>query len=178
LRTRESPSKLDAEENQDLSVFNKFAVIAVRHNEVNNKDEESINEEEDDAEDLTKKIANDSNNFAESDIKETNDGENKPDNFDDKDEEISDNHGEFLKSAAKNDFGFNDQLQVGEDTLEEFNDFPKEGGNETTVNSFGTTFNFDSSSDFNNDHCNIVMALLDTLTARWTAPLGRRVPSK
>lgn len=169
MSARKSPSKLDAEDDQDISVFNELAVVTVWHNEFNNEDEETINEGEDNTEDFAEETANGSNDTTESDIKESDDGENKPDYFDDKDEEFSNNSSEFLKSATENNFRLNDQLQVGKETLEELNDFPKEGGNETTVNSFGTTFNFGSSSNFNDDDSNIIMAFLDNFTARWAA---------
>ena len=61
------------------------------------------------------------------------------------DNKSTDNLGEFLKSATKNDIGLNNQLQIVEETLEESNDFPKEGDDETVIDFFGTTFNFASS---------------------------------
>ena len=52
---------------------------------------------------------------------------------------------QHLKSATKDDFDLNDQLQVMEETLEKSNDFPKEGDGKTMIDIFGTTFNFSSS---------------------------------
>ena len=61
------------------------------------------------------------------------------------DEEISDKSSELLESAAKNDFGLNDQLQIVQKSLEKFNDFIEERDDETVVDVFRTAFNFDSS---------------------------------
>ena len=62
------------------------------------------------------------------------------------DEEFTDYHAsQYFKSAAKDDFGLNDQLQIVEEALKELNDFPKEGDDETVIDVFGTTFNFASS---------------------------------
>ena len=110
-------------------------------------------------------LPNGCNDFAESDVNETEDGENKINNFDDKlqnheqfsentekknprktyDEEFADNTGQYIKCATNDDIGLDDQLQVLEEILEESNDFPKEGDDETVINVFGTTFNFYSS---------------------------------
>ena len=48
------PSKLDAEDDQDLGVFNEVAVITVRNDDFNNEFEEAFNKEEDNGEDLAK----------------------------------------------------------------------------------------------------------------------------
>ena len=61
------------------------------------------------------------------------------------DEEFTDYASQYFKSAAKDDFGLNDQLQIVEEALKELNDFPKEGDDETVIDVFGTTFNFASS---------------------------------
>ena len=61
------------------------------------------------------------------------------------DEECADNTSQYIKCATNDDIGLDDQLQVLEEILEESNDFPKEGDDETVINVFGTTFNFDSS---------------------------------
>ena len=103
------------------------------------------------------------------------------------DEEFTDESSEFLKSAAKINFSLNDQLQVAEKILEEFNDFIKKRDDEIdiVIDVFRTTSNFDSSgyklsisfnsisrkyveirlTNFHNDICNIVMAFLDNLFA-------------
>ena len=60
-------------------------------------------------------------------------------------EKITDNRGEFLKSATKDDVSFNNQIQIVEETLEESNDFREEGDDESVIDIIGTTFNCDSS---------------------------------
>ena len=57
-KKKKSPSKLDAEYDQDISVSNVFALISVWRNDFNNEDEETINEEEKSGEDLVQEAAN------------------------------------------------------------------------------------------------------------------------
>ena len=57
-KRKKSPSKLDAEYDQDISVSNVFALISVWRNDFNNEDEETINEEEKSGEDLVEEAAN------------------------------------------------------------------------------------------------------------------------
>ena len=98
-----SPSKLYSEDNQDLSIFNEMAVITVWHDDFNNVFEEAFNEEEHNGENLAEEgtiykfvvninlinqqkpmekkkhhddLPNGCKNFAESDINETEDGQN------------------------------------------------------------------------------------------------------
>ena len=52
-----SSSKLDAKDNQDLSIFNEVAVITIWLNDLNEKDKETFNEEEQNGEDLAKEDA-------------------------------------------------------------------------------------------------------------------------
>ena len=61
------------------------------------------------------------------------------------DEKITDNHGEFLNSATKDDVSFNNQIQIVKEALEESNDFREEGNDETVIDVIGTAFNCDSS---------------------------------
>ena len=56
-KKKKSPSNLDAEEDQDFSIFYELAVISVWFNDFNNEDEETFNEEEDDTEDLAEESA-------------------------------------------------------------------------------------------------------------------------
>ena len=49
---KRSPSKLDAEDDQNLSVLDELAVITVWHNDINNQFEESIDEVDDKTEDI------------------------------------------------------------------------------------------------------------------------------
>ena len=56
-KRKKSPSKLDAEYDQDIGVSNIFALISVWRNDFNNEDEETINEEEESAEDLVEEAA-------------------------------------------------------------------------------------------------------------------------
>ena len=56
-KRKKSPSKLDAEYDQDIGVSNIFALISVWRNDFNNEDEETINKEEESAEDLVEEAA-------------------------------------------------------------------------------------------------------------------------
>ena len=57
-KKKKSPSKLDAEYDQDIGVSNVSALISVWRNNFNNEDEETINEEEESAEDPVEEAAN------------------------------------------------------------------------------------------------------------------------
>ena len=57
-KKKKSPSKLDAEYDQDISVSNIFALISVWRNDFNNEDEETINKEEKSGEDFVEEAAN------------------------------------------------------------------------------------------------------------------------
>ena len=57
-KKKKSPSKLDAEYDQDIGVSNIFALISVWRNDFNNEDEETINEEEKSGEDFVEEAAN------------------------------------------------------------------------------------------------------------------------
>ena len=52
-KKKQSPSKLDAEDDQNLSVFNEVAVTTIWFDDLNNEYEETFNEEEENGETLT-----------------------------------------------------------------------------------------------------------------------------